>query len=111
MKEETKNIEKEKDKAEEEEMVVADMSLVRGRSVFLPERIRHEGRLKQSGSSGKTRESAGGFESPIGEELSPEATKWAILGSLKAALLIGGAYAIGLWLLVLVMFVLFKYFA
>lgn len=113
---------------DEDDMVVADMSLVRKRSVFLPERIRHEGRL---GGSGDGTSPYGGVDplgrgalwsqnqnqstynplSPSGGELTKEETKWAILGSLKAAVLIGSAYAIGLGAVVLLMFLAFKYFA
>ena len=95
---------------DEEEMVVADMSMVQKPSVFLPKRLRHEGRLP-----GGSIDSIGFGGAPtnsdiVGSELTPEETKWAILGSLKAALLIGGAYAGGLGLLILVMFLLFKFF-
>ena len=88
---------KEEEIQDEDEMVIADMSLVRKRRAFLPDRIRHEDRLM-----------SGGGESDL--QLSDEETKWAILGTLKAALLIGGAYAIGLGAIILLMVILFKNF-
>ena len=112
---------------DEDEMIVADMSLVRKRSLFLPERIRNEGRLKGGESHNKIdplgrgafasssmqssyKDSVyGGKDSTSDLDLDSETTKWAILGTLKAAFLIGGAYIIGLGGLILLMFLAFKY--
>lgn len=115
---------------DEDEMVVADMSLVRKSSIFLPERIRNQNRLSDAAEKGNLSSnidplgravhmpgaypSSGGYSGggnySSGPELSSEETKWAILGTLKAAFLIGGAYIIGLGGLILLLFVLFKNF-
>ncbi len=100
------NITNPDDLEDEDEMVIADMSYVQKPSVFLPKRIRHEDRLPGSPLA----DNSNPYATP-GLDLSPEETKWAILGSLKAALLIGGAYAIGLGGLVLLMYLAFKYLA
>ena len=96
---------------DEEEMVIADMSMVRKPNVFLPSRLRGEESLPGGAVSGMGFGGAPSNSDIVASELSPEETKWAILGSLKAAVLIGGAYIVGLGLVVLTMFLLFKYFA
>lgn len=106
---------------DEEDMVVADMSLVRKRRAFLPDRIRNEERLKNGGMMGQepvgsrtedlaigSRESASGTISSVYGDLTPDQTKWAILGTLKAALLVGSAYAVGLGGLILILYLLFR---
>ena len=95
---------------EEEEMVIADMSMVQKPSVFLPRRLRHEDRLPGGALDNSRAQGSYTNSDIVGSELTPEETKWAILGSLKAALLIGGAYAGGLGLLILVMYLLFEFF-
>ena len=108
---------------EEDEMVVADMSFVRKRSIFLPERIRHERRLEgDNGTSNidplgrNVLSSSAGYQgtsthSGSDLDMSPETAKWAILGTLKAALIIVGAYAVGLGALIFLMFLAFKHLA
>ncbi len=96
---------------DEEEMVIADMSMVRKPNVFLPRKLRGEERLPSGAFDDRGLGGAPSNSDIVASELSPEETKWAILGSLKAAFMIGGAYIVGLGLVVLTMFLLFKYFA
>ena len=112
------------DDESQDELVVADMSLVRKRSTFLPERIRHEDRLAQDSSlvggkndyannpaalsSRTTADPRGENGGSVYGELTPEETKWALFGTLKAALMVGAAYAVGLGLIILIMVLVFS---
>ena len=119
--------EKEKEKSREDEAmddyIIADMSVVERRNLIFP---RMPDRYSQLGGKG-----AGGASSSFGKnrikhanhgdmpgyeenfdysqanDIDKEATLWYMMGALKAGLLIGGAFILGLGLIILLMYVFF----
>lgn len=77
--------------------VVADMSGVRRRNVFLPQAIRFENRLKSSGEPEKKAET---------EILDKKGTRYAIFGATAAGLLIAGVFIVALGIAILLMVLL-----
>lgn len=87
---------------EDDGRTIADMSDVSRPSLFghLPVREKGTKPLPQEAVS----------QGPEQEPLSPEARRWAILGALKAALLIGMAFIVGLGLVILLLLLIWGAF-
>ena len=79
--------------------VIADMSEVRRRNILIPTRIRHEERLQAPQEARKRNP----WES---DDVTPEQTRWAMFGALKAGLLIFLVYAVVFGLFILLLYVL-----
>lgn len=89
---------------DDDDRVIADMSLVQRRTAFIPEKIRREAKLKEQAMRSNPQ-----MTNAL-DEMDAGTTKWAILGMLKAALLVGGAYILGLGAFILLLYLGFKYF-
>ena len=81
-----------REKWEDDGRTVADMSGVGGPSLFLPRALK-----KQTGPDAEK------AQSPQEPLLQGDERRWAILGAVKAALMIGFVFAAGLGLVILLM--------
>lgn len=85
---------------EDDGRTIADMSGVSRQPLFLPrlpgEFGRGQGPARRDEAPGQTQKAPW-----VEETFSPEEQRWAVLGALKAALLIGAAFVAGLGLVVL----------
>lgn len=84
--------------------VVADMTGVERRRVMMPKRL--------TGTRGELQNPVPEKESPsyyYEEEVSSEQRRWYILGTLKAALMIGAVYAVGFGLAILILLLIWNH--
>jgi len=77
---------------------IADMSAVERPALFLPRRSRRRERAPEEGEPSGTPESA----------YTPQEQRWAVLGALRAGLMIALAYALGLGLVILILLLIWR---
>ncbi len=79
---------------------IADMSAVERPALLLPRLPRKRERVPEEETQARTPESA----------YSPQERRWAILGAMRAGLLIALAYAVGLGLVILILLLIWQIF-